>query len=1441
MDLIPKIPESIQTSTEIRNAFQEELHKDTFPLDIANNVTKYNIDKELSLIESGKYALQINEEFLRKSENITTTEKCIMKQHAEYLIKKNNIEKDEFLKEMCKLKTDDIFDLIEVDPLVTRYGLIKKCDLYPDVTRQFLDFRFNTFHRCKNCLDTFKSFKKTKKQTHVKKIRKKEPDKKQELTAKQFVIEPTTIEFTNYKINVLYQKEIKIINTSSYIQSICILTYPKLKMFRLFFSSQKVAPGMSLKAVIQFKSDANINKRDKMFFINGKGQKMKITLRCSIDPPILFGLIYRSNDESRNLLRTNYLRSKSYSPKRNRALNQTIDCGACLATDYILITFYLLNKGHTAKFFIVSEDNWFNENVNKISDIMEHNHLGFWIYPIYFEIKSGETAEINIIFQPLTCNLHIDTLFLISSNNIYQEIDIIGDAVCFNKKLISVEVPDLLTELENKPGYRIFLKYTNVNEVIKLTLRIHNKSQLSLQYECKFYPKDDALFDMSNWKLTQTDCVKLLPYSSNDIHLFIVPQSNISGYYNTILRIFIKNIPIASLDEEEEFIIETSNSLKETVEGLSLVDVLLVEVELACFVTEQKTIKGKDLNSFSDRCKKCKSCCCCKKRVPRAKLSFSEQFLDFAVLPIGVDIKRDFYIINHSMQKLYWKIVEMRYNIDMQPYIHIIENPNISVREGILAKNQRRLLSYNITNQNPTHWLSILVLFSCEQIESEQILLYKMRAESICLVKYEIDNLDIKVKSQSQEPIICPLQMLYVDIPTDIEFELQNNSFMNGCFYFLKPTGEESEKVTVEYKPQCGTIQAKTSKKINLNVTCHDIGILEDIYLPCFIGKGQKLMSIKLLCVVDCIHVFFYLPCKSNEEFEKVLWPPKVVYEYDRNWSQYCICEDMTYEDAIMNIQNIIELNRIERSNETINELKMSESAERKAAVSCDSFQSDEGPLKVLVNTDTEIFLQDLVVEVKNVVTKTPKKITFYIENVTPIVTKYNVQCTSYGGDSKTIRRVLKTTYKTTEELWEPLIENNSILIQPEKDTGILNGHQTIFVDIWIYSSTWGIYTEEIIVDISNITSFSFSLIAEVIGCPLLVPFGIGSTAKYPTIRLGSISKYSENITRNIIISNISSIDINVVWHVFLKPKKRKEANPPAFNFLCDVVGNTEERFNFDLTEEYHGEQSCKFVEIYPSKMVIARKSKTTIEVSFLPKIVENNEKIYPVQCFILGQIYTTDDGRFKSNYFYRKSTSLLLELSTTIVQPYLEFNTNEDNTHLYIYANDVLIYRKSIFYMKINVRNPLTFTIKALLAVGEPFCLKDMDDTIVLKPGECKEITLPCLINYENVQKWAAQTYGIIKNVNENESNETSKIAHSEKSVDEYNKILTLNKKLFIHHHGEFKQVIPLHIHIYYPHISVKPVHIKFGYVLIGCTEMASIRVFNLTGNVKIIKKVLE
>lgn len=307
------------------------------------------------------------------------------------------------------------------------------------------------------------------------------------------------------------------------------------------------------------------------------------------------------------------------------------------------------------------------------------------------------------------------------------------------------------------------------------------------------------------------------------------------------------------------------------------------------------------------------NCLCkdCHEDIPHADIEFSKSLLEFGLLPIGADIKKEFYITNLGVEECKWIMVEFKYNIDAQAYLEKVKQKNVSSYCGILKPHKRHYLTYNIVGKKPARYVSILVVFVAKP-KSEQGDIkdcYNFIAQNICLVTYEITELNIVIKTgQSEEPILCPMQMLYSGIPIDISFKIKNNSLIPGCFYLLKPIGLDADKIEVEYDPQSGMfysvieklilvyyiiflgeLKPRSSKQVDVKLTCHELGILEKIFLPCFIGKSQEPIYIRLLCIVDCLHVFFYMPTKNNE-FQKILWPPKVVYEYDRSWSDDCLC-----------------------------------------------------------------------------------------------------------------------------------------------------------------------------------------------------------------------------------------------------------------------------------------------------------------------------------------------------------------------------------------------------------------------------------------------------------------------------------------------------------------------------------------------------------------------
>lgn len=56
-------------------------------------------------------------------------------------------------------------------------------------------------------------------------------------------------------------------------------------------------------------------------------------------------------------------------------------------------------------------------------------------------------------------------------------------------------------------------------------------------------------------------------------------------------------------------------------------------------------------------------------------------------------------------------------------------------------------------------------------------------------------------------------------------------------------------------------------------------------------------------------------------------------------------------------------------------------------------------------------------------------------------------------------------------------------------------------IDVWVYANTWGLYLDEIVIDISGLTPFCASLLVEVIGSPITIPMAQNSIRQEPTIR----------------------------------------------------------------------------------------------------------------------------------------------------------------------------------------------------------------------------------------------------------------------------------------------------------------------------------------------------
>lgn len=88
------------------------------------------------------------------------------------------------------------------------------------------------------------------------------------------------------------------------------------------------------------------------------------------------------------------------------------------------------------------------------------------------------------------------------------------------------------------------------------------------------------------------------------------------------------------------------------------------------------------------------------------------------------------------------------------------------------------------------------------------------------------------------------------------------------------------------------------------------------------------------------------------------------------------------------------------------------------------------------------------------------------------------------------------------EQVWFDLCDNPyGIIIEPEQNDTNLKANSIIKVCLLVYAKVWGIYIDEIVVELQNLPFFTFSLILEVVGSPIEFPIALNTNKALPTIK----------------------------------------------------------------------------------------------------------------------------------------------------------------------------------------------------------------------------------------------------------------------------------------------------------------------------------------------------
>ncbi|XP_074041230.1 deleted in lung and esophageal cancer protein 1 isoform X2 [Leptinotarsa decemlineata] len=1387
LPLIPKDDSNHGVTSTLRRVFQNTLDGRFYPQDIARNILRSDVDEELKLKKNAKRVLQVYANAQGTLQMIQNAEYDIMAQKGLYMMKKDEILRNFQLKESLKLKRCDLFKALE-KAFVDEFGLIQSSDLLPEIVRQYLDFRYYTSsdHVCSKCSKKEKGEVVIHLEKNKSKVRSRniEVDADKETISNILKIFPHAVTFHNFELGQTYSKKVKIINTSPIIQAVSLKAIPSLPCFSAYLEqNSKLAPGMSVSAVVTFKPELYRNYQDEVVLKNGKGDTFSLPINCSRDLPRLITCVLKSNA---NLLEPKKPDNPNFSKERQRALNSSLDCGSCLVSQYNLVSVIVENKGMSGKFFIITEEEWFLQDIQTISNCMELLVGDFWIYPNFFEIDTDEIIEVNIIFQPTRPGLNIETLYVICDNNSFQQLEIMGDAVEFSRNFIKIDfLPDNI-DISDVDNFCIYFGNIENKCSRNFTLTVHNKSPLYVDCLWKFRNKDlYGIHDLQeNWITQKNENRSLLPYSTTDYEFEILPDASASGYHSLFISLFLLNIPLASISEFETFtVIEkrdiSGNTLSEAV------DVQITELEIACSIDFPVEVNDQP-ESMECKDRTCESL--------EPKLSFSNIFLHFGVIPTGLKLQKELCIQNNADEQSHWIILEV-----------------------------------------PKSWVSILVLISVKENEESKI-------ESICVVTYEIIDYDIAINTgQTTAPILCPLKLIHVGVPIEMFFTIENRSPITGCFYFLKPTGRDCDKVSIKLTPNSSVLKSFEKMDISATLTCSEIGIFENVFVPCFVGKGQKPIMLRVLCAVDGIHVSFYLPNYENG-YRKLIWPPKVVYEYDNEDWGICPCEQ---EDCLEYETNLDEMlsKKVVCSSKAVT-VDGPEESDSSGTPNPEMNEKLEQILRNQFKDDT--FLFEDIVEIHDLPIRTPKKVTVYIENMTPIETSFSIQAQNFPIDNKSEISMIDVKLKKKSEIWDELICNEyGILVFLDVENGPLPKYGSVGINIWIYANTFGIYSEEVMIEIPEIPAFSFSLLIDVVGCPIVFPMALNSLTKNPIMRFGSFPYSSRPIRRQIRISNTSCVPVHIIWNTFMGVSQ--ESDDENFSISFDVVNYdyNPARGDLCLFNEYLGKntESCgvasKETDIEPN-------SSAYIDVFLKPRYFIGKKQQMDLKWHIIGHIYVKDWYRSKLNYFYRKTGSkgeyIQLDVEATLERELLEKDEVYGDSKLIFYANDVIFKKIFLHYIRLVFRNTNRSPCEATLKTMDPFSMRSdkneliKEKKIILKTGGCEEVIVNCFIDHEKILALSNLVYDIPES--EDSDEKYTSMPQSRKSIynteiycaDKENKMLHIRKNLDMQYSHHIEK-IPIDMYIHFPNIMVKPAVVKYDNVLLNTTRKTVVSVYNLTG----------
>ncbi|XP_050492198.1 uncharacterized protein LOC126874321 isoform X1 [Bombus huntii] len=417
--------------------------------------------------------------------------------------------------------------------------------------------------------------------------------------------------------------------------------------------------------------------------------------------------------------------------------------------------------------------------------------------------------------------------------------------------------------------------------------------------------------------------------------------------------------------------------------------------------------------------------------------------------------------------------------------------------------------------------------------------------------------------------------------------------------------------------PEKGEVLARGTKKIEITITPLSEGIVQSLFIPCFVGDSRKMIMLGIECFIESLYVIFYFPLNDDtpllmNNFVKVKWRAdslklaldmagksrqhmKLLDKYKKREERELMNTNLDQGEVLKDASagpSMQEVAVDESGEQPFLSTRTSEIIKMSNITENDNYLVSSGSIVPFHEKFLPLVTQPVVIEFPGLSLRTVQKKTFIIKNETSIPTNYwlriknfyPIMCScKWKSQEDRIRFIYKRVFSRRKELIEDTLckvkqPGSGMVVYVDPLNSDIGPFKAMPVDIYVFADTWGYYVDELEINIAGLPQYTIGICVQVVGSPISLSISDRNESNIPIIRYGMVAVGSRLHGRKISLTNTSAIPIIIDWHTFVvKPVLESMPFNVAFSFhtpftdeLASKLRNNKQKTNSEIHLEKH-------------------------------------------------------------------------------------------------------------------------------------------------------------------------------------------------------------------------------------------------------------------------------